>query len=56
VRLIANVHSRECSVAFERYCQFQVIEKHVDAMLVKLPELNTTCDQFIKQAHDINLG
>jgi len=25
-------------------------------MLAKLPELNRTCDLFIKQAHDINLG
>jgi len=25
-------------------------------MLAKLPELNKTCDVFIKQAHDINLG
>jgi len=33
-----------------------VIEKHVDSMLAKLPELNSTCDQFIKQAHNVNLG
>ena len=36
--------------------QFQVIEKHVDCMLAKLPQLNKTCDEFIKQAHDINTG
>jgi len=25
-------------------------------MLAKLPQLNKTCDEFIKQAHDINTG
>jgi len=40
----------------ERCDQFQVIEQHVDSLLAKLPELNKTCDHFVRQAHDINVG
>jgi hypothetical protein len=38
----------------EIFQDFQIIEKDVDSVLVKLPELNKACDVFIKQAHEIN--
>ena len=36
------------------FFQFQIIEKHVDSMLVKLPSLNLSCNEFLKKAQEIN--
>ena len=46
------IQTAECSK--EIFQDFQVIEKHVDSLLAKLPDLNKECGNFLKEAQDIN--
>ena len=46
------IQTAECS---REICQdFQIIEKHLGHVLDRLPQLNASCDEFMKRAQDIN--
>ena len=34
--------------------QFQIIERHLESMLEKVPQLSEACGDFTKQAQNIN--